>query len=88
MHARHCTCMMRLVSQLLTQWFTSALLRMRRRTTSLKPLHRRQAAQKNTSTNKNKRKYKGRLANLLAAIVSGGNIDVVKLTSQPSSTSF
>ncbi len=44
--------------------------------------------QKTAPTNKNKRNYKGRKADLLAAIVSGGNIDVVKLTSQPSSTSF
>ena len=46
MRARHGTCMMRLVSQLLTKWFTSALLRMRRRTTSLKPLHRRKLLRK------------------------------------------
>jgi len=35
---------MRFVSQLLTKWFTSALLRMSSRTTSLKPLKQRLSA--------------------------------------------
>jgi hypothetical protein len=80
---RMCTCIMRLVSQLLTLWFTSALLRMSSRTTSLKPLHG-----QFIGYCLHERRRKRRRAHLFAAIVNGGKMDVVKLTSQPSSTSF
>ncbi len=44
---------MRFVSQLLTKWFTSALLRMSSRTTSLKPLKQRMSARTTSQMRKN-----------------------------------